>query len=114
MFEKHLEIRTEQNDPVQIGIARWSIAKTFRFLGRVAEALDIQNELLRKARQDDKDSDGYIHEEIGECLVLLGRDDEARGYFARAWELLHEDRWLQQDEPQRLERLKRLGAVGNS
>ena len=35
--------------------------------------------------------DGYMSEEIGECLLALGREDEARPYFARAAELLGAD-----------------------
>jgi hypothetical protein len=43
--------------------------------------------------------------------LLLGREGEATKHFARAWELLHEDPWLRQDEPVRLARLKKLGKL---
>ncbi len=111
MFEKHLAVRTEQGNEAQIGIALWSIAKTYRFLGRVDEALVIQQELLVRPERQGNESEGYTREELGECLLLLGRETEAVPHFARAWELLHDDPWLMRDEVERLERLKRLGAV---
>src|SRR5262249_13149178 len=109
MFEKDLEFRRQAGATVQMGIARWSIARTYRAQGRVEEALKIQMELLNDPDRKGNDSEGYTREEIGECLLLLGRKSEASPYFARAWELLHNDRWLQRDEPQRLQRLKELG-----
>ena len=53
--------------------------------------------------------DGYNHEEIGECLLALGRPDEARPHFARAYEILSKDAWLADGEPERLKRLAELG-----
>ena len=53
--------------------------------------------------------DGYCFEEAGECLWTLGRRVEAKPFFAKAWELLSKDAFLQRDEPKRLERMKRLG-----
>jgi tetratricopeptide (TPR) repeat protein len=111
LFERHLEFRKGTGDKIQIGIARWSIAKILRHLGRVEESLKQQLELLEDPDRKGKDSEGYTHEEIGECLLLLGRSDEATSHFARAWELLHEDPWLKQDEPARLARLKQLGKI---
>jgi len=109
LFEKDFHYRTEKNAKSQASVARWSMAKMMRMLGRVDEALRIQQELLQEPDRKGNDSEGYTREEIAECLVLLGRNNEAKPYFARAWELLHDDPWLKQDEPQRLERLKQLG-----
>jgi hypothetical protein len=55
------------------------------------------------------ESDGFVFEEIGECLLLLGRKEEATPNFARAYELLAKDPWLAENEPARLARLKELG-----
>ncbi|HEY7093737.1 MAG TPA: hypothetical protein VH393_11185 [Ktedonobacterales bacterium] len=57
------------------------------------------------------EQDGYIYEEIAECLAALGRAGEARPYFTRAYETLSRDPWLAESEPARLERLHVLGAV---
>jgi hypothetical protein len=55
--------------------------------------------------------DGYVQEELGECLLSLGREAEAKAHFAAAYGNLSRDEWLKRDEPDRLERLRRLGGV---
>ena len=52
---------------------------------------------------------GYVFEELGECLLLLKKEDEARKYFKLAYDLLSKDPWLVANEAERLERLKKLG-----
>jgi hypothetical protein len=56
--------------------------------------------------------DGYVYEELGECLLALGRSDEARPHFAKAYELLSQDAWLVENQKERIERLKELGGGG--
>ncbi len=80
-------------------IARYSIGKTHRAMGRYEDALALQKSLK---------PDGYILEEIAECLLALKRPDEAKQYFARAYEELAKDEWLAANEPQRLQRLREL------
>jgi tetratricopeptide (TPR) repeat protein len=87
----------QKDEPVRI--ARYSIGKTLRALGRTEEALALQQKLK---------PDGYVLEEIAECLLALKRSAEARPYFAHAFELLSKDEWLVANEPQRLARLKQL------
>jgi hypothetical protein len=58
---------------------------------------------------DGVERDGFVFEEIGECLLLLNRAEEARRYFAKAYEILSQDAWLAEKEPERLARLKSLG-----
>lgn len=111
LFERDIELRKNTATNVEVGIARWSAAKMLRHLGRVEESLTLQMELLDDPDRRDNDSEGYTREEIGECLLLLKRGDEATPYFARAWQLLHNDPWLSRDEPDRLARLKRLGGI---
>ena len=90
-------------------VARWSIARCLRSSGDVAEALDAQETLL--ADLDELgETDGYVHEEIAECLLTLGRADDARPFFARAYAELGADPQLRADEPDRLERLRSLAA----
>jgi len=110
MFEKAAAFRESQGQEREIRVAHWCRAKALRYLGRVEESLAIQQE-LRAAWEQDGEPDGYVFEEIAECLKGLHRDDEAVPYFRRAWELLSEDAWLRRDEPDRLARLKRLGQV---
>jgi tetratricopeptide (TPR) repeat protein len=108
MFEKHLQVRTAEHNEVQVGIALWSCGKMLRFLGRVDEALSMQRDGLTRPERQGDDSEGYTREEVGECLLLLGKSEEARPHFVRAWELLHNDAWLRQNEPDRLKRLRVL------
>lgn len=102
LFEQALAFRQEQGAAEPIRIAKWCVARTLRSLGRVEEAL-AQQQALAQGEQD-----GYVSEELGECLQLLGRMDEARPHFGQAYEMLSQDGWLVANEPARLERLKQL------
>ena len=64
-------------------VGRWSIARCLRSRGDVEEALDAQQVLLAELDALGE-TDGYVLEEVAECLVALGRDDEAQPFFARA------------------------------
>jgi tetratricopeptide (TPR) repeat protein len=110
-FERALEVRKETGKVEPIRIANWCIGRTLRSLGRIEEALSLQQAALREYEADGE-KPGYTYEEIGECLLALGREDEARPYFKQAYAALAEDIWLTRDEPERLERLKRLGDGG--
>ncbi len=96
----------------RLGIARWSYAKTLRFLGRIDESLSIQLDLLKT--RDGKDPSGYGFEELGELYLLKGNIDVARGYFERAYKVLSKDIWLQKNEKSRLDRLKKLSGGGQA
>jgi tetratricopeptide (TPR) repeat protein len=89
-------------------IARWSIARCLRSQANFRGALAEQEEVL--AELDELgETDGYVFEEIAECLLALGRSDEAQPFFARAYAELANDPYLRADEPERLERLRSLG-----
>ena len=83
-FERSLEWRREQQQPRETRIAAWTVARCLRSLGRLEEALDLQRENLNAA-QEAGEAGGVIEEEIGECLVALGRSTEARQHFHRAY-----------------------------
>ena len=102
-FEHDLVWFTERNKQKEARIARYSIGKSKRALGQFAEALAIQQELANLLPDD-----GFVEEEIAECLLALGKPSEAKLHFARAYELLSNDQWLAAEEPKRLERLKQL------
>ena len=105
MFERALERRRIEGPEKEIGIACWCIGRTLRALGRTEDALALQEELLTTLPED-----GYVSEEIGECLLMLGREDESRPHFRRAAALLGRDSWLVAQEPERLARLRQLGS----
>ncbi len=108
LFEKGLAWRTARDNPQASRIAKWTVARAYRSLGRTEEALAMQQSLLEE-HEAAGTSDGYVFEEIAECLLTLERPDEARPYFGRAYQELSEDGWLTENEPDRLARLKRLG-----
>jgi tetratricopeptide (TPR) repeat protein len=61
MFERALELRRTEGTPFQIHVARWSVARCLRSLGRNAEALAIQEELAAGMPDDT-----YVREELAE------------------------------------------------
>jgi tetratricopeptide (TPR) repeat protein len=108
--EKSRAFRASIGDVDGERVGRWSIAHTLREQGRVAEAL-AAFEALAADYGEVGDPSGYTQEELGECLLALGRADEARPHFAAAHAILKDDAWLRREEPARLERLKTLAAV---
>ncbi|MEZ4646206.1 MAG: tetratricopeptide repeat protein [Chloroflexota bacterium] len=95
--------------PDTIRIARWSVARALRSLGRFAEALAMQQALLA-AYEAAGAEDGFVYEELGECLLALGRAAEARPYFAQAYSLLVALGWVEADRLQRLSALAQEAA----
>ena len=108
-FETALAARREQGRPRETRVAEWCVARCLRALGRPAEALAIQERLAIETAVAGEPEDGYGAEEIGECLLAIGRGEEARPAFARAAALLGADPWLAEQEPDRIGRLRRLG-----
>ncbi len=107
-FEQALTWQQEHGTVREIRIARWCIGRTLRSLQRTAEALALQQNLLAEWEQSGEQQDGYVSEEIAECLLILGRTAESRAYFAQAYTLLSQDIWLVAQQNERLQRLKRL------
>jgi len=91
-------------------IAKWSVAKLLRMVGRVEEALALQRELLDEWKEAGED-DGFVFEELGECLLALGKEDEARPWFVKAWPLLKDQTWIKDSEPKRYARLAKLAGA---
>jgi tetratricopeptide (TPR) repeat protein len=110
LFKKALAFRLEQGNENTVRIAKWCVARCLRSLGKVEEALRMQRELL-KEHQSAGSKDGFVNEEIGECLVILGKADEARPHFGAAYAALSKDPWLAESDPQRIQRLKELGSA---
>lgn len=109
LFEQAREEWSRRGGAAQFQVARWSVARCLRSLGRTHEALAI----LRALEADHAasgTSDGYVDEEIAENLAALG-DHAAMGYFGRAAALLGQDAWFVANEAARLASLRaRAGA----
>jgi tetratricopeptide (TPR) repeat protein len=89
-------------------IARWSLARCLRSLGRFDEALAIQRALEQEWAAAAA-ADGYVFEELAELLDATGRPEEAKPYFRRAADELGKDAWFVKNEPARLARLRERG-----
>lgn len=89
-------------------IADWSLARTLRAQGKLQQALQAQLSLMQQRQNENFPEDGYIAEELGEILLSLGREEEARPHFSHAFTLLSNDIWIQQHEKNRLMRLEQL------
>lgn len=107
-FKKGLAYREAKGQKPETRIAKWTIAHTHRLKGEYQVAYGQQTALLKEIEVDKAAPDGFVYEELGECLLAMGKGEEAKPHFAKAYELLSKDEWLRNDEPKRLERLKRL------
>jgi tetratricopeptide (TPR) repeat protein len=100
-FERAL--RARERDPErshEIEIARYSVAKTLRALGRPKEAVALLEQAVAWTKEAGR-PDGYFHEELAEAHAALGRDEVAREHARLALPLLAL-------EGERLERLRTL------
>jgi tetratricopeptide (TPR) repeat protein len=91
-------------------VARLCMAKNQRLRGDAAGALAVQERLLHEISAAEE-HDGYVLEEIAECLLMLGRSDEAKVHFGRAYQSLSTYAWFPPNEAARLDRLKQLGGL---
>ncbi len=71
-FETALAARREQGRAKETRVAEWCVARCLRALGRPTEALAIQERLARETAAAGHLEDGYVAEEIGECLLAMG------------------------------------------
>jgi tetratricopeptide (TPR) repeat protein len=105
LFQEAQSEWTTRNKPEQIRIAKWAVARCFRSLGRHEEALMIQR-ALEAEHVATGSVDGYVYEEIAENLDALGKMDEARHYFGKAFDELDKDEWFVKNEIAQLASLK--------
>jgi tetratricopeptide (TPR) repeat protein len=110
VFQKGWDWRKTHNQPAEARIAKWTVARALRSLGRYEEALAMQRELLAE-HEAAGGQDGFVFEEMGECLFAMGLGAEARPWFAKAYEVLSKDPWLAEQEKDRLKRLADLGGL---
>jgi len=107
MFERAVAARQESSDTSRLRVAKWCVARALRALGRLDEALQ-QQDVLYAEHQAAGSKDGFVCEELAECLLALGRGQEARPWFEKAHAALSQDPWLAEKEPARIQRLKEM------
>lgn len=107
-FEKSLDWRESNNDERGVFIAKWCIARNYRAMDNIETALKIQGDLLAEIEADSSKTDGYVYEELAECHLIQKDSILASKYFKLAYDVLSNDKWMQNNEAERLERMKRL------
>jgi tetratricopeptide (TPR) repeat protein len=108
-WQKCLAYHQERDNTEQIWVARWLVARCWRSMGRYQDALAEQKSILDDRVAAGSPGKGYCEEEIGENLWALGRREEARDWYGKAWDLLKDDKWMQSDDAERLARMKERG-----
>jgi tetratricopeptide (TPR) repeat protein len=81
IFKKGEAFQRSKGRVPEMRIAVWTVARTLRSLKRFEEALSRQMK-LKEEFDIAGETDGYVFEEICECLRALDRHDEAKPYFA--------------------------------
>lgn len=108
-FQKGLDYRLANSTNEQgIFIARWAVARAHRALKNYKKALEIQQALEKEILTKSLDPDGYVYEELAELYLETGQKDLAKSYFGLAYNLLSQDKWLMDNEPDRMSRMRTL------
>lgn len=108
-WEKALAVREAGSDTGRLRVARWTVARGYRALGRLEDAERLQRELAAENAKAGEE-DGYVYEELAELALARGDRAAASPWAAKAYALLREDAWLAATEPARLKRLADLGS----
>lgn len=108
--QKCLAWHEQHHNQAKAFIARWSLARLSRAQEQHEQAQAELTQLKDDMAAAGAPEDGYVFEELGENALVLD-DPAAAEYFARAWFLLSQDRWLKANEAERLARLKALGKL---
>ncbi len=112
-WEKALALREAMDDAHALHVARWTVARGYRELGRLDEAETIQRSLAAQTGRANA-PDGYVYEELAELAVARGDRTGARPLAANAYALLRNDRSLAASDAARKARLARLAELGGA
>jgi tetratricopeptide (TPR) repeat protein len=103
-WQKALPLREAAGNKVTIRIAKWTIARGLRALGKLDDAQAIQLALVIETERDN-DPDGYVYEELAEIAIARNDPQAAAPWAAKAYALLKDDGDLKSSEAARLARL---------
>ncbi len=110
LFIKAQEFHQKSGNEQRVFIAKWTVARCYRSLNKIDEALKIQLS-LQETMNKKKKPDGYVHEELAELYYVLKKDNLARDHFKESFQLLSQDKWLVKNEPERIKRLKKMAGL---
>ena len=106
-FNKALARPRGNGETSDLYMIRWCIGRTLRGLNRVAEALEVQTQIKTDLSIIGR-VNGYVFLELAECLQLLQRAEEAKGFFELAYKDLSMNPWFSDNNPTELRRMQFL------
>ncbi len=106
-WEKALAQREAAGKAATIRVAKWTVARGYRALGKLDDAQAIQLVLVAETEREQA-PDGYVYEELAEIALARGNAAAAAPWAAKAHALLKYDAYLAQSEAARLARLAEL------
>ena len=107
-IQKGYDWRIEVGDKRGARIAKWTVGRCLRSLGKNDEALKSQKEIAAELEESNLPNDGYVFEELAELYLIKGEKEQAKKNFKLAYQELSKDGWLVKNEPERLKRLQEL------
>ena len=108
-WQKALMARQATGNAHTIRIAKWTVARGYRGVGRLDDAESAQKSLAAELAQAGE-SDGYVYEELAEIALARGDAESAQPWAAKAHAALKDDPWLAANEALRLARLAAIAA----
>ena len=107
MFQSGVDFREANRHGEQPRkIAHWTVARALRELKRHDDALARLDDLAQSFPEIGRDA--FWYEERGENLLALGREEEGLAALRTALPLLLEQGWVEQHEPERIARIRKL------
>jgi tetratricopeptide (TPR) repeat protein len=107
-FASALAAFEQIGNSARVRLAKLCLSKNFRLSGELGKALSTSSTLLLEI-QSQNEPPRYAFEEIAECLLAMGRNEESAPMFAQAYAALSAYPWFPPNENERLLRMKRLG-----
>ena len=111
-WQKALSAREPLGNAENLRVAKWTVARGYRAVGRLDDAEAVQKALLDEFARIGE-SDGYVYEELMEIALARGNAEAARPWATNAHALLKDDPELALNDAPRLARIAAI-AAGNA
>ena len=108
-WQRALAAREAGGDTERIRVARWTVARGLRAVGRLDDAERVQLALAAELEREGG-ADGYVFEELAEIAAARGDAAATAAWAAKAYAELSKDAALAASDPARLARLRKLSA----
>ena len=110
-WQKALSAREMAGNAASTRVAKWTVARGYRAVGRLDDAEALQKSLLAELDRIGE-TDGYVYEELAEIALARGDAEAARPWAAKAHAALKDDPDLAANDARRLARLAAMAADG--